>query len=154
MKKRLSEREGGQLLILPPEAESVSGEDGALSIRTPGSSLHPKGIKSLIQGHSPTLEKRVLCPLPASDLCRGSSALRRSGRLRLVRPDALRCLPEDLIKESAHPSLPSSRDTVPLSQVVLRDVYLIVKTEDIPQRNPVDTLSRSQAVHLMSEDMS
>lgn len=61
-KKRLSEREGGQLLILPPEAVADSGEDGALSIRTPGSSLYPKGIKSLIQDHSPTLEKRVLLP--------------------------------------------------------------------------------------------
>ena len=62
MKKRLSEREGGQLLILPPEAESVSGEDGALSIRTPGSSLYHKGMKSLMRNHSPTLEKRVLLP--------------------------------------------------------------------------------------------
>ena len=72
-----------------------------------------------------------------------------------MRPDALRSsLPEDLIKEGAHPPLPRCRDAVPLSQVVLRDVYLVVKTEDIPQRNPVDTLRRSQAVHLMSEDMS
>ena len=62
MKKRLSEREGGQLLILPPEAEAVSGEDGALSIRTLGSSLHHKGMKSLVRNHSPTLETRVLCP--------------------------------------------------------------------------------------------
>ena len=62
MKKRLSEREGGQLLILPSEAESVSGEDGALSIRTPGSSLYHKGMKSLMRNHSPTLEKRVLLP--------------------------------------------------------------------------------------------
>lgn len=40
--KRQSEREGGQLLILPSET-TVSKEDGALSIRTLGSSLQDKG---------------------------------------------------------------------------------------------------------------
>ena len=153
MKKRLSEREGGQLLILPPEAESVSGEDGALSIRTPGSSLHPKGMKSLIQDHSPTLEKPTLPPLCIRP-CWVSSSFHRSARLRLVRPDALRSLPEDPVKEGAHPPLLRCRDAAPLSQVVLQDMYLVVKAEDVPQRNPVDTLRRSQAVHLMSEDMS
>ena len=73
MKKRLSEREGGQFLILPPEAVADSGEDGALSIRTPGSSLQPKGMKSLECDHSLTLENPTLCPLPASELSQGSS---------------------------------------------------------------------------------
>ena len=59
-KKRLSEREGGQFLILPPESATASGEDGALSIRTPGSSLHPKGRKSLMCDHSPTQENPTL----------------------------------------------------------------------------------------------
>ena len=44
--KKQAEREGGQLLILPPEAVADSGEDDALSIRTPGSSLHHKDMKS------------------------------------------------------------------------------------------------------------
>ena len=114
----------------------------------------PQRYEKSVTCHSPALEKRVLCPLPASDLCRGSTCI-STGRLRLVRPDALRCsLAEDLIKEITHPSRLRCRDAVPPSQVVIQDMYLVVKAEDVPQRNPVDTLRRSQTVHLMSEDMS
>lgn len=109
MKKRLSEREGGQFLILPPEAVADSGEDGALSIRTPGSSLHHKGMKSLMRNHSPTLEMRVLCPLPASDLCRGIVSL---PLLWQATPCVTGCLaqpsrrPCQGTRSSAPPSLP------------------------------------------------
>lgn len=71
--KRQSEREGGQLLILPSET-NVSKEDGALSIRTLGSSLQSKDTKNTDGEQSKGSEKRFRRAERAGDVSGAAEA--------------------------------------------------------------------------------